>query len=127
MLQYKRDLFSAGLVETPCSPSDLFQRRKLCQEFQRKWSDAGRAVRAIHKLPKELSLERSSRTIHGSNLIAFRNTTLGGGSLSFVRLPPVTSQLPIEWWNISPFPPSIGAFSPHLSDNILAVAEVNGR
>ena len=121
ILQYKRDLFSAGLVENPCSPCDFAQRRKACEEHERKWSDAGRVEKAIHELPEGSSLGVYP-TILGRNLIALRNTQNVGG-LTFLRFPPVTSVSPIERWRIPPLPFELRHFAVYPPDNILAVAE----
>ena len=76
-------------------------------------------------LPEELSLERRFTRTHGKNLIASRNVK--GDTLRFLRIPPATSQKSIERWDIPPFPFNIEAFSAYPPDDILAVAEVQGR
>ena len=47
--------------------------------------------------------------------------------LSFVCLPPVTSQQPIKWWSIHPFRFNLEAFAVYLPDNIIAIAEQKER
>ena len=120
-LQYKRELFSVGLIENPRKPCDFTQRRKLCKEHKRKWSNAGRVAKTIHELPEELSLEQHLTTTLGWGLIAYCNTE--DGSLSFLRPPPVMSQKPIEWWTIPPYPFSLKVFVAYPPDDILVVAE----
>ena len=127
MLQYKRELFSAGLIENPCSPCDFAQRRKLFEEYKCKWSDAGRVVKTIHEFPEELSLGDYFRTSEGWNLIGYRSTSTGDGNLMFVRVPPVTSQRPIEWWSIPPLSFHARAYAVYPPDNLLAIAEHKGR
>ena len=122
-LQYRRDLFSVGLIENPCIPCDFAQCRKLCEEHERKWTAAGRAIKAAHKLPEEL-IPRWAYTL-GRNLIAFRS--IRGDCLGFLRVPPVASRRPIEWWDVPPLPFDVRAFAAYPPDNILAVAEEKER
>jgi len=124
-LRYKRDLFSAGLAENPRSPCDFAQRRKLCEEYDRKWSSAGRIVMTAHELPKELSFQRHSTTTHGGDLISSRN--FRNGRLDFLHLPPATSHKPIKWWSTPPFPFHVAAYAIHPPCNIIAAAEVRER
>ena len=121
-LQHQRDLFSAGLIETDCSPCDLAQRRKLCEEHKRKWSSAGRVVKTTHKLPDELISEGGFNMTLGRNLIAF--LARWDDSCCFLRLPPVTSRNPVEWWSAPLFPFNVPVFDVYPPDNILAIAEV---
>ena len=120
-LQYKRELFSAGLIENPRNPCDFAQHRKLYEEHERKWSYPARVVKTIHELPKELLLQQHFISIPGWSLIAYRN--IEDGNLSFVHLPPAMSQRPIEWWRIPPLPFSVEVFAVYPPDNLLAVTE----
>jgi len=119
ILQHKRDLFSSGLVENPCSPCDFAQRRKLCEEHKRKWSSVGKAVMTVHESPREL--KQHSATVRGRNLIALRN--FRHNSLHFLRLPSVANRKPIEWWSIPTFPFRLRVFAVYLPDSILVAAE----
>ena len=121
LLQYKRDLFSAGLVENPYGPCDLAQRRRAYEEQERRWSDAGRAEKAIHKLPEEPPYG-PHLTALGRNLIALRNM-LNVGGITFLRLPPVTSAKPIERWSIPSLPFKFRFFAVYPPDNILVVTK----
>jgi len=76
---------------------------------------------AVHELPGELSIV----TTHGGDVIA--SYSIEDGSLSFLRLPPVASQLPIKRWSIPQFPFNPNAFAVYPPDNILAVAETKER
>jgi len=122
-LQCKRKLFSAGLVENPRNPSDFTQCRKLYEAHERKWSNAGRAVKTTHELPEELDAEQHFITTHGWNLIAF--CSMEDGPLSFLRLPSTTSQRPTEQWTIPSFSFSLKVFAVYPPDNLLVVAEGN--
>ena len=101
------------------------QRRKLCEEYERKWSNAGRVVLAVHELPDDLSPQRHTISTHGGDIIT--SHSIGDGCLRFLRLPPVTSQLPIKRWSIPPFPFNVKAFAVYPPDSILAVAEEKER
>ena len=126
MLQYKRELFSAGLIENPCNPCDFAQRRKLFEEYKCRWSDVGRVVKTIHELPEDLSRIHHSMETPGWNLIGYRSKSTGDGNISFVRIPPVTSQRPIERWN-PPLPFPVKGFAVYPPDNLLVVAEHKER
>ena len=118
-LQYQRDLF-AGLIENPRDPCDFVQPQKLCEEHERKWSSVGRVVKTIHELPKEMFSGLRSTENHSGGVIA--SLSQPDNSIGVLRIPPVTSRKPIEWWNIPPFPFYVGAFVMYPPDNILAVA-----
>jgi len=60
------------------------------------------AVRTVHGLPEELSLEQHLTTALGWGLIAFCSSA--HKSLSFIRILLATSNEPIERWDIPPFP-----------------------
>ena len=122
-LQYKRELFSGGLIENSRNPCDFAQCWKLCKEHKYKWSNAGRVVKTIHGLPEELSLKRHFATTLGWGLIVYRNK--GDGRLSFLRPPPITSKRPIEWWSVPPFPFSLDVFVAYPPDDLLVVTEEN--
>lgn len=121
-LQYRRDVFSAGLMENPCVLCDFAQCRKLCEEHERKWSNAGRVVDTIREVPEGLIFREHSTTIINDTLVAFLSR--GANNLGFFRVPPVTSRKPIEGWKIPPFPFDIKAFAVYPPENILVVAEV---
>ena len=124
-LQYQRDLFSAGLTENPSNSCDFSQRRKLCKEHEHKWSSAGRVTKTIHELPEEIISEGCLIAILDRNLIA--SPGRWDDSLGLLRVPPVTSRKPIEWWKIPPLPFNPKAFAAYPPDNILALAEEKER
>lgn len=125
ILQYKRNLFSASLVENPRDPCDFAQRRKAYEKYERKWSDAGEVVKAIHELPEKPHFKLHP-TVLGRNLVALTSSQ-DVNSISFLHLPPVTSAKPIEWWSILPLPFEIKFCSVYPPDNILAVTEETDR
>ena len=125
MLQHQRDLFSAGLIEADCSPSDFTQRRRLYEEHERKWSSAGRVVKTTHKLPDEITSEGASDVILDRNLVNF--LAPGGNGYRFLRLPSIASRNPVEWWSTLLYPFSVDLFDIYPPDDILAVAEVKAQ
>lgn len=80
---------------------------------------------AVYKFPEELTIKRHTITTHGRNIIASHSKK--DGDLSFLRLPPVTSQLSIERWSIPRFPFNLKAFAVYPPDSVLAVAEQKER
>ena len=109
-------------MDNPRSPCDFAQRRKLCDRYERRWSNLGRTAKATHKLSDELYPHRHSITTHGGNLISFQN--LEDNYLIFLRVPPVTSSKKAEQWSIPPFPFNLAGFDAYPPCNILAAAEV---
>ena len=101
-LQYQRDIFSAGLTENPSNSCDFSQRRKLCKEHEHKWFSAGKVTKTIHELSEEIISEGSLIAVPDRNLIA--SPGRWDNSLSLLRVSPVTSRKPIEWWSIPPLP-----------------------
>ena len=123
-LQHQRDLFSAGFTENrDCDPGDLVQRRKLCEEHERKWSNSRRTAKMVHKLPEELISQWSYTTTLSRNLVI--SPSSWDNSLILLRIPPVMGRKSIEWWNTPPFADTIMAFAAYPPNNILAVAEGN--
>jgi len=79
----------------------------------------------VHELPADLSIQREYTTLHGGGLVASHKPH--ENDLRFFRIPPATSQKPMEWWSIPPFPFRIRAFAVYPTDGILAVAEEKER
>lgn len=51
----------------------------------------------------------------------------GSRDLSFIRVPPATSQKPLEWWSFPPLPFQTYTFVPYLPDGLLVVVEEKER
>ena len=79
-------------------------------------------MKTTHKLPDETIPEGGFNMILGRNLIAF--LTEWGNPCCFLRLPPVTSRNPVEWWSTPLFPLNVEVFDVYPPDDILAIAEV---
>lgn len=127
ILQHTRDLFSAGLIENPCNLRDFAHRRKVFEEYRRKWSNEGKVVKATHELPEDLWRERHLISILGGNLLVLYKNDIHGPSFTFLRLPPVTSGKPIERWSIPPLHFGPKAFAVYSPDNVLVVTEIRER
>jgi len=124
-LQHRRELPAAGLVENPCNPCDLAQGRKLYKDYVRKWSKAATVIKSTHKLlPDHASHWKYARNI-GRNILAAYPT--GNHGLGFLHIPPVTSQKPIDTWNIPQFPFALFGFAVDHSGDLIAVAERDGE
>ena len=90
-----------------------------------KWSNAGRAVKSVHKLPPEVFSHHFVAL--GGNLLAGRGSQNPASSLTFARVPSAATQKPIEWRSIPPFHFTINGIATHIPDNVLAVAEQWGQ
>ena len=88
-LQHQRDLFSAGFTENrDCDPGDFVQRRKLCEERERKWSNSRRTAKMAHKLPEELISQWSYTTTLSRNLVISPSSWDNSTSLILLRIAP---------------------------------------
>jgi len=120
-LQYRRELFAAGLIDNPSNPCDLAERRKLCEEYARKWSGAATVVESTHKLPLDQYLRWGYSTALGRNLVA--SDSLPNDGLGFLYIPPVASGKPINRWSIPPFPFKSLGFAVYHPEDLLGVVE----
>lgn len=121
MLQCRRELFAAGLIENPHSPCDLAERRRLCKEYVHKWSDAANIAKCFREVTLEHQLEDWDPMIPARNLIAIDYHQSGG--IDFIHVPPVTSRKPIERWSIPRLPFKVLGHTAYPPKNILVVAE----
>ena len=124
-----RQSFSTNAVSSPLVRG-FAQRRKLWEEHERKWLDAGKVAKAIYELPDEIPPGRFFTQIINGNLVAFRNVRNDYDGLNFLHLPPVTDQAdqgPVERWSIPPFTFKFAAFIVYAPDSVLAIAERGGR
>jgi len=119
LLQYRHELFAAGLIDNPSNPCDLAERRKLCEEYARKWSNAATVVESTYKLPPN---KRPGRSMALGRNILVSCSPLGVG-LDFLHIPPVASKTPINGWTIPPFPFEVMDFGVYHPENILGVVE----
>jgi len=119
ILRYRCELFAAGLIDNPSSPCDLAERRKLCEEYARKWSDAATVVEGTYKSsPDQPS---GCYTALGRNILVLESPS--GVGLDFLCIPPVASGKPINGWTIPPFPFNVMDFGVYHPENILGVVE----
>ena len=125
MMQYRRKIFTAGLIDNPSVSCDLSQRIKTYEEYVHKWSDSARVVKSVHELPQETFPNWHKIKCPGSNLLVVSRGFTDSG-LAVVRVPSVVDRKPIEWWEVPPLPFTIRSFGAHAPDNILAVAGERG-
>jgi hypothetical protein len=52
-LQYRRELFSAGLIDNSHNPRSLAERRKLCREYVDKWTGEVKVAKKTYRIPGE--------------------------------------------------------------------------
>jgi len=125
VLQHRRELFAAGLIDNPYNPCDLAQRRKLREGYTHKWSKTASVVKSTHKLPPNQSSHWRRAKHHGGNVLASHPTP--GRGLDFMYIPPAASQKLIDVWSISPFSFKLFAFAVYPPENVLAVSEHDER
>jgi len=121
ILQYHCELFAAGLIDNPSNPCDLAERRKLCEEYARKWSDAATVVGNIYELSSDKSSHWGCYTALGRNILVSSSTS--GVGLDFLCIPPVASGNPINGWTIPPFPFDVLGVGVYHPENVLGVVE----
>ena len=120
-LQHRCELFAAGLVDNPCNPCDLAERRKLREGYVHKWSKAASVVKSAQDLPPSQPPGWGSAKYLGNGHFASDSVQQTG--LAFLHIPPVTSRKPVEGWSIPPFSfPAFGCVA-YPPENVLAVAE----
>jgi hypothetical protein len=113
------------LAENPHSLRGLAERRKLCEEYVRKWSGAASVVKSIRELPPGPFSDWNAITILSNNLVA--SQSMGHHELAFLRIPPLTTREAFEGWSIPPIPFRMFGFTAYTPENILAVAERRGQ
>ena len=127
-LQYRCELFSAGLIDNPCHPCYLTERRRLCKAYVDRWTGT---TTKVMKNVCEVLVERPIlgwnciKTLVGDLLTLYKYSE--SNCLNFIRVPPAASQQPVEMWSIPPFPFKVLDFTAHAPDNLLAVAERRGQ
>jgi len=119
ILQYHCELFATGLIDNPFSPCILAERRKLCEEYARKWSGAATVVESTYK--SSLDQPSGCYTALGRNILVLDSPPDAG--LDFLHIPPVASGKPINGWTIPPFPFNVIDFGVYHPEGILGVVE----
>ena len=123
-LQHQCNLFAIGLIDNPCSSYDLAERRKLREEYARRWSNTARLVKNTRELPPgRFSPDWSwcNAECSGNGLLAVGSDE--GKSLSFLHVPLVASRKPVEEWSIPLLPGEILRRVVYPPENVVAVAE----
>lgn len=126
ILQYHRELFSAGLIDNPHHPCNLAERRKLCKEYVVKWTGKVEVVKRIYQVPGEPSLPPNQAVALGGDLLALSRLRRDEHP-QFLRVPPGASQRPIEGWKIPQFPFDPCEFAAYPPADLLVVAELREK
>jgi len=126
ILQYRRELFTAGLTDNHDHSCNLVERRKLCEEYAKKWAGTARLVKRVHEIPVVRP------TLVWGDIIALGGDLLvlypySKGCFEFLHVPPVTSQRSIERWTIPELPFSVDLFAVYAPDSLLVVSERRGQ
>ena len=121
ILHHRRELLAIGLIDNPCCSRNLAERRKLREGYARKWSGGADMVKRTTKLPPIQSLGWDSAEYFGDGHLATDSVEDDG--VTFLHIPPVTSQKPVESWSIPPFPFDVFGYAVYPPENVIAVAE----
>lgn len=123
-LQYRRELFAAGLIDNPHSPCDLTERRRLCKEYVHKWSDAANLAKDV----REVLLEQKSGDwgpgIPGRNLLVGYHHE--SNAVNLIHIPPAMSRKPIEQWSLPPFQFRLFGHTTYPPKDVLVAVEERG-
>jgi hypothetical protein len=76
-------------------------------------------MKSVRKLPPNTPSHWLYAVIPGRNLLA----TWHNDGISFLHIPPVASQKPVDGWSVPPFSFHVFDFAVYPPENILAVAE----
>ena len=124
-LQHRRELFAIGLIDNPCCPCDLVERRKLREGYEHKWSDGASVIKSVWKLPPTQPIVWGRAEYFGNGLLASRASEIHG--LTLLHIPQVASQTPIGSWSIPPSPFDVFGYAVYPPENVIAVAEQGVR
>ena len=126
IIQYHRELFSAGLIDNPHHPCNLIERRKLCKEYADKWTGKLEVVKRTYRVPGEHPTMLNRVVALGGDLLGLKEPD-GRDFYQFLRVPPSGSQRSIKGWK----PPKLpfygwnsAAYSPA---DLLVVAELREK
>lgn len=82
-------------------------------------------MKSTRQLPRDEPIFWSGTQVLGKNLLG--SVRVPNGHFEFVYIPPNESEEPVEVWRMNPFSFEIMGFAVYHPDNLLAVAEHNGR
>lgn len=126
VLQYHRELFSAGLIDNPYYPCNLAERRKLCKEYVDKWTGKVEVLKRSYQVPGEHSTALGRVVALGGGLLAL-NRFFREDCYQFLRVPPGTSQRPIERWKRPQLPFDVWCSAAYPPADLLVIAEPTGK
>ena len=125
VLQHQYELFAIGLIDNPCSPCDLAERRKLCEGYAHKWSHTINMMKSTLKLPPGQSLGWGTVRYLGSGY--FASDFVERNSLTLLYIPPVASQKSVKCWSIPPLTFQVFCCAVHPPENVLVITEQEGK
>ena len=102
-------------------------RRKLCEGYAHKWSDAASFVKSILKLPPGRFANLAYHEHLGDGFLVSTSWEEKYTALSFLRIPPVASRKPLESWSIPPFSFATMDYAAYLPEDVVAVVERNEK
>ena len=126
ILQYHRELFSAGLIDNSHHPCNLVERRKLCGEYANKWTGKVEAVKRTYQIPGEHPTILNRVVTLGGDLLGLKEPH-GEDFHQFLRIPPGGSQQPIEGWKHPQFPFHVWGSAAYPPADLLVVAELREK
>jgi len=98
----------------------LAERRKLREGYTRKWTGGPEVVKSTKELPPGQSVGWYTAEYLGNGYI-IRYPVKNG--ITFLHIPPVASQKPVEGWSIPPFAYDVYGHTTYPPGNVIAVAE----
>ena len=123
ILQYHRELFSAGLIDNPNHPCNLVGRRKLCKEYVDKWTGKLGVVARTYHISGDYQAIFSRVVALGGDLLVL-NRPYAWGYYHFLRVPSGVSQRPIGGWRLPSFPFNVLGSAVYPPADLFVVAEV---
>ena len=107
-LQYRRELFSAGLTDYTLHPRGLAERRMLCKEHVDKWTGTAKVVRRVYNVPVGPQVNHGIAL--GGDLLALHQS-YKYDCPKFLRVPPAVSQRSVEGWSVPRLPFEVSGFA----------------
>ncbi|KAF9782631.1 hypothetical protein BJ322DRAFT_165740 [Thelephora terrestris] len=121
-LQHRSELFDIGLIDNPRYPCDFTERRRLCSRYTHKWTSAKDMVKTTHAFYPAKSSSWTTAKYSGNGL--FVSYPWKDEGLTFLYVPPVTSQRPPKTWSIPQFSFRAASYAAYPPENVVAIAEL---
>ena len=96
-INYRLDLFDAGLNDNPAINLSLTEKRRILDEYRTKWD----TLSFIKKQKQDIGgLARYARQASGSGIFGFVTTGLAQRSIQFMTLESVSRGIPQKEWGV---------------------------